>query len=110
MKLSTNFLAVFAVLVAQTSKAEILLAPSFPSPDQWVSASAIPMKSNDGNATAEVKTFYSAPEDKNNPQNIVSIISAIGVWLYFCISLTASRRSTHDAGPGGQSDLERLAP
>lgn len=29
------------------------------------------------------------------------------VWLYFYISLAASRRPTHDAEPGGQPDLER---
>lgn len=31
------------------------------------------------------------------------------VWLYFYISLAASRRSTHDAEPGGQPDLQHEA-
>jgi len=31
------------------------------------------------------------------------------VWLYFYISLAASRRSTHDAEPGGQPDLAHKA-
>jgi hypothetical protein len=73
MKLSIILFVTTAVLGTHSVKAETLLAPSFPGSSPWVLASVLPIKSNDGETTSEVKNFYPATENRFNPKNIVSI-------------------------------------
>ena len=79
MKLSFHIFWLVVALAAQRANAEALIAPSFPGSAPWELASSLPQKSNDGSASAEVKNFYPATEDKANPKNIVSITSAHGL-------------------------------
>lgn len=79
MRFPVCLLMPLLTLIGQTANAETLIAPSFPDSSPWIQVSSLPIKPNEGVSKAEVKNFYPASEDKDNPRNIVSITSASGL-------------------------------